>query len=317
MDLHDTLACIAHDRLSRAEFLKLLAGGLALACGGARGAAAAQPVLTRPVPKSGEALRAIGLGTWQTFDIGGDAEERALRREVLELLFEAGGSVIDSSPMYGRSEAVVGDLLAEMGARDRAFLATKVWTRGREQGIAQMERSLSRFRTERLDLMQIHNLVDWRTHLKTLRAWKEQGRIRYLGITHYTTGALDDLARIIEREPIDFVQFAYSLSVRQAEQRLLPLAAERGVATLINRPYEKGSLFRAVRGEALPEWAADFGCASWGQFFLKYILAHPAVTCVIPGTSKPRHMVDNLGAARGRLPDAGERRRMVELWQSL
>lgn len=312
-----TRASVTDDLPSRADFLKLLAGGLALACGGARAAAAAQPVMTRPIPKSGEALPAVGLGTWQTFDIGRDAGERSRRREVLELLFQGGGSVIDSSPMYGRSEGVVGDLLAAMGARDRAFLATKVWTRGRADGIAQMEQSLSRFRTDRLDLMQIHNLVDWRTHLKTLRAWKEEGRIRYLGITHYTTGALEDLAAIIEREPIDFVQFAYSLDVRQAERRLLPLAAERGVATLINRPYEKGALFRAVRGRALPAWAADFGCATWGQFFLKYILSHPAVTCVIPGTSKPKHMLDNLGAGRGRLPDAAERRRMVELWESL
>ena len=317
MNPYDNLASIVDDRLSRADFLKLLAGGLALACGGARGAAALQPVLRRLIPNSGEALPAVGLGTWQTFDIGGDAGERARRREVLDLLFQAGGSVIDSSPMYGRSEGVVGDLLAAMGARDRAFLATKVWTRGRADGIAQMERSLSRFRTDRLDLMQIHNLVDWRTHLKTLRTWKEAGRIRYIGITHYTTGALDDLADIIEREPIDFVQFAYSLDVRQAEQRLLPLAADRGVATLINRPYEKGALFRAVRGKALPAWAADFGCATWGQFFLKYILSHPAVTCVIPGTSKAKHMLDNLGAARGRLPDERQRRNMVELWESL
>jgi len=317
MNPHDILTSIADDRLSRADFLKLLAGSLALACGGAGGAAAMQPILTRPIPKSGEALPAVGLGTWQTFDIGGDAGERARRREVLELLFEGSGSVIDSSPMYGRSEGVVGDLLAAMGARDRAFLATKVWTRGREDGIAQMEQSLSRFRSDRLDLMQIHNLVDWRTHLKTLRAWKEAGRIRYLGITHYTTGALDDLADIIEREPIDFVQFAYSLDVRQAERRLLPLAAERGVATLINRPYEKGALFRAVRGKALPAWAAEFDCATWGQFFLKYILANPAVTCAIPGTSKAKHMLDNLGAGRGRLPDEGQRRKMVELWESL
>jgi diketogulonate reductase-like aldo/keto reductase len=312
-----------NSKLSRAAFLRLLAGGglaagAVTASGPGRGVAKAdEPLLTRPIPSSGEALPVVGLGTWQTFDIGDGEGERAPRREVLQILLEGGGTVIDSSPMYGRSEGVVGALLAELGARERAFLATKVWTRGRAAGIAQMEQSLRRFRSERLELMQVHNLVDWQVHLKTLRAWKAEGRIRYLGITHYTTGALDDLAAVIEREPIDFVQLAHSLAVRAAEDRLLPLAADRGVAVLVNRPYEKGALFRRVKGRALPPWAADFGAATWGQFFLKYILSQPAVTCVIPGTAKPKHMADNLGAGRGRLPDTRERERMVRFWEGL
>ncbi len=307
-------------RLSRAAFLRLMAGaGLGLAGGGV-GAAVPRlgdPLMTRPIPSSGEALPVVGLGTWQTFDIGADPAVRAPRKEVLRLLLEGGGTVIDSSPMYGRSEAVVGALLAELEARDQAFLATKVWTRGRAQGIAQMEQSLRRFQTPRLDLMQVHNLVDWQIHLKTLRAWKEEGRIRYLGITHWTSGALDDLAAVIAREPLDFVQLAYSIGVRDAERRLLPLAADKGVAVLVNRPYEKGIAFRKVQGRAVPAWAAEFGAASWGQFFLKFILAQPAVTCVIPGTGKPKHLTDNLGAGRGRLPDAGERQKMVAFWEGL
>jgi aryl-alcohol dehydrogenase-like predicted oxidoreductase len=268
---------------------------------------------TRPIPSSSEPLPIIGFGTWQTFDIGDNPTARAEREDVLRLLFEAGGKLIDSSPMYGRSEGVVGDLLAKMGARDKAFLATKVWTWGRDQGIGQMEQSMTRFKTDTIDLMQIHNLVDWRTHLKTLRAWKEQKRFRYIGITHYTDAALADLMEVMRSEPIDFVQMAYSIRVRNAEERLLPLAADKGVAVIVNRPYEGGSAFRAVRGESLPEWAAEFGIASWGQFFLKYILSNPAVTCVIPGTGKVKYAVDNLGAGHGRLPDAATRAKMIEV----
>jgi len=303
--------------LSRACFLRLLAGaGLALGVGPG-GAAAAASTITRAIPKSGETLSVVGLGTWQTFDVGPSPAERASQLEVLRLLLDGGGSVIDSSPMYGRSETVVGDLLAELQAHERAFLATKVWTRGAEAGIRQMEQSLARMRSPQIDLMQVHNLVDWRIHLPTLRRWREEGRIRYIGITHYTTAGLDALAEVIEAEPLDFVQLAYSIGVREAENRLLPLAAERDVAVLINRPYQGGGLFRAVRGQGLPDWAADFDCASWGQFFLKFILSHPAVTCVIPGTSKAKHMADNLGAGRGRLPDRAQRKRMLAHWQSL
>ncbi len=272
---------------------------------------------TRPIPKSGERLPVVGLGTWQTFDVGNGAEAREPLAEVLRLLFAHGGSVVDSSPMYGRAEGVVGDLLAGLGARDKAFIATKVWTQGRRGGIRQMERSMELFRTATIDLMQIHNLVDWRTHLKTLRAWKEEGRIRHIGITHYTPHAFGELMAVIEAEPVDFVQLPYSIAVREAEDRLLGLAAAKGVAVLVNRPYDGGDLFAQVRGRTLPPWAADFDCASWGQFFLKFILGHPAVTCVIPGTAKPRHIADNAAAGKGRVPDENQRRKMAELWQGL
>jgi len=219
--------------------------------------------------------------------------------------------------MYGRAEEVVGVLLNEMKAADKAFIATKVWTSGEAAGIRQMNDSAAKMQAP-IDLMQVHNLVDWRTHLKTLRAWKAQKKVRYIGITHYTVPGLDELAAVIRAEPaIDFVQFAFSINVRDAEARLLPLCAERGIATLINQPFDSGDLFRKVRGKALPAWAAEMECASWGQVFLKYILGHPAVTCVIPGTAKPEHMRDNIGAGLGRLPDAAERKRMAELWDGL
>jgi aryl-alcohol dehydrogenase-like predicted oxidoreductase len=284
-------------------------------------AAAAQPLparssmLTREIPQSREALPVVGFGTWQTFDIGNDRAEFERRQEVLSILFEAGGKVIDSSPMYGSAEAVVGRLLRQMQARPKAFLATKVWTSGQAAGVKQMEASLSNFQTNSIELMQIHNLLDWRTHLRTLRAWKEQKRFRYIGITHYTVAALETLAAIIKSEPLDFVQFGYSLNVRAAEGQLLPLAAERGVAVIVNQPFDSGALFGKVRGRTLPPWAAELDCTSWGQVFLKYILSHPAVTCVIPGTAKPEHARDNVAAGEGRLPDAGERQRIAAYWQ--
>jgi diketogulonate reductase-like aldo/keto reductase len=272
-------------------------------------------MLTRPIPSTGEALPVVGVGTWQTFDIGDGAAEREQRKEVLRVLFEAGGKVIDSSPMYGRSEAVAGTLLSELKARERAFVATKVWTNGEQAGIRQMQESAAKLQAPVIDLMQIHNLVDWRTHLRTLRQWKEQGRIRYIGITHYTDGALDDLAAIIRSEKIDFVQFAYSIGQRTPEQRFLSVAAEHGVATLINRPLGSGGLFGKTRGRPLPSVARDIGAASWAQFFLKYLLGHPAVTCVIPGTGKPEHARDNVAAGEGPMPDAAMRKRMVEAWE--
>jgi diketogulonate reductase-like aldo/keto reductase len=319
-------------RLSRAEFLRLVARGLgAMAIGGLAGASESIAMeksngpngvtITRPVPKSGELLPVIGLGTWQTFDVGHNNNDDAAALEnlgaVLRLLFDGGGKVIDSSPMYGRAEAVVGDLLAKMHARERAFLATKVWTSGHEEGIAQMRRSAELLKMRVIDLMQIHNLVDWRTQLATLRKMKEAGQVRYIGITHYTPSAFDDLAGIIEREEIDFVQLPYSIDLRDAEKRMLPLSAERRVAVMVNRPFGGGGLFRQVRGKILPSWAAELGCASWAQFFLKYIVSHPAVTCVIPATAEPAHLSDDLGAGYGRIPDAAERRRMAELWDSL
>ena len=279
---------------------------------------AAPAMITRPIPSSGEAMPVIGLGTSQTFDVGNDGASRQPLREVLRLVLEAGGRTIDTSPMYGRAEAVTGDLVAEAAARPRVFLATKVWTSGREAGLAQMRRSAELLRSEIIDLMQIHNLVDWRTHLASLRAMKAAGKIRYLGITHYTTGALGELARILASEPdIDFVQCAYSLGTRAAETALLPTAAERKVAVIVNRPFEDGSLFRQVRGRTLPEWASEFDCASWAQLFLKYIIAEPAVTCAIPATSNPQHMADNLKAGIGRLPDARQRQQIRQLWDGL
>jgi diketogulonate reductase-like aldo/keto reductase len=274
-------------------------------------------MLTRPIPSTGEAVPVVGLGTWQAFDVGADPAARQPSREVLRALLDAGGQVIDSSPMYGRAEAVTGDLLAELSARPRAFLATKVWTAGHERGIEQMRRSAQLLRAEVIDLMQIHNLVDWRTQLASLRRMKTEGRIRYIGITHYTTSALPELARILVGEPgIDFVQLAYSLATRAAETELLPTAAARGVAVIVNRPLEQGDLFRRVRGRALPDWARDFDCASWAQLFLKYILAEPAVTCVIPATNNPGHMKDNLAAGFGRLPDPRERLQIRQLWDN-
>ena len=269
-----------------------------------------QSILTNPIPRTGESLSMIGLGTWQTFDVG--SAERAPLREVLRDFVRLGGTVIDSSPMYGRSESIVGDLAAELNFEGKLFVATKVWTSGREAGIRQMEESFRRLRVKRIDLMQIHNLVDWRAHLNTLREWQKQGRIRYLGVTHYTASAYDQLARVLETEELDFVQLNYSIVEREAEQRLLPLAIDRGVAVLVNRPFAQAQLFSKVRGKPLPAFAAEIGCASWAQFFLKFVVSHPAVTCAIPATSKVQHLIDNMQAGMGRLPAAEIRQRMAK-----
>jgi diketogulonate reductase-like aldo/keto reductase len=277
----------------------------------------ARAMLRRAIPRSGESLPVVGLGTYQTFDVGDDRAAREPLREVLRALVEHGGSVIDSSPMYGSSEAVVGELCAELELRPRLFLATKVWTSGRDAGVRQMEQSLRRMRAESLDLMQIHNLVDWRTHARTLREWKQAGRIRYAGVTHYHSGAYDELERVMKTRQFDFVQLNYSIAEREAEETLLPLAQELGMAVIANRPFAQASLFSRVQGRPLPSWAAEFDCGSWAQFFLKYILAHPAVTCVIPATSKPKHMLDNLMAGYGKLPDEKARRRMTQFLSGL
>ncbi len=275
-------------------------------------------MLSRPIPSTGEAMPVIGLGTWPVFDVGTDENARRPLREVVRRLLDTGGKMIDSSPMYGRAEGVAGDLLADLGARPRAFLATKVWISGRDAGIAQMRHSASLLRSDIIDLMQIHNLVDWRTHLATLRRMKEDGRIRYIGITHYTNRALAELAHILDTEPgIDFVQCGYSLSQRAAERDLLPVAAARGVAVIVNQPLGQGGLVRRLSGRPLPEWVREFDCVSWAQLLLKYIVAEPAVTCVIPATRNPEHMADNLGAGFGRLPDAEQRRQIRALWDAL
>lgn len=273
-------------------------------------------MLTRVIPSTQEPLPVIGLGTWQTFDARSQAAYPPLR-QTLETLHTGGGTVIDSSPMYGRAEEVVGELTAQLPARDAFFYATKVWTQGREAGIRQMEASLRKLRRPRLDLLQIHNLVDWKTHLPTLREWKAAGKVRYIGITHYTDTLHPELERVLTNEPIDFVQFNYSILDRHAEKRLLPAAAAHGVATLINRPFTEGSLLGRVRHKPLPAWAAELGISSWPQFLLKFILSHPAVTCIIPGTSSPEHLSDNLAAGEGPLPDEATREQMAAFVQTL
>jgi aryl-alcohol dehydrogenase-like predicted oxidoreductase len=303
--------------ISRAAFLRLMAGVAAAAAFGSP--ASAQTVMNRRVvAKTGVAVPVIGVGTARAFDVGPRPSDRAALGEVLRLLFDAGGAVVDTSPMYGRAELVVGDLLNELRLGERAFIATKVWTTGRQRGIDQMTESLRLLRTDPIDLMQVHNLVNWRTQLKTLRAWKEAGRIRHLGITHWTRASVDSLAEIVAREDLDFVQLPYSLGMREAEPRLLPLCADRGVAVLVNRPFVRGAMFREARGRAIPPWArGELGISSWAQYFLKYLLGNPAVTCVIPGTGKPRHMADNIQAGLGRLPNARQHKKMLVDWQRI
>lgn len=276
----------------------------------------AATMLKRKIPSSGELLPVIGLGTWLTFDAGDDATQREPLKDVLKTLLDKGGSVVDSSPMYGSSEKVVGDLSTELSLNSKLFIATKVWTTGKDEGIAQMNRSFNLLQRKQLDLMQIHNLVDWQVHLKTLRDWKEQGRVRYLGITHYTESAYSKIEDILKNNAVDFLQINYSMLSRTAEQRLFPLAKEKGIAVIINQPFEEGALFQRVKGKTLPAWTSEFDCSSWGQFFLKFIVSHPAVTCVIPGTSKPHHMADNAGAGFGKLPDENQRQQMLRFIES-
>ncbi len=309
----------ADGRISRRCALKAFAGILMSANPAfpATPASTAVTNATRPIPRSGELLPAVGLGTWQTFDVGAQAPERTELTEVLKLLAERGGHVVDSSPMYGHAEQVVGDLVSGLGIRDRLFFATKVWTSGREAGIRQMEQSFRLMRVKQMDLMQIHNLLDVDTHTKTLAGWKSAGRVRYIGITHYHSGAYRDLERLVKTRQYDFAQFNFSMAEREAEDRLLPACAESGTAVIINRPFAQTSLFSRVKGKPLPPWASDFDCASWGQFFLKWILGHPAVTCVIPGTRRRAHLEDNLQAGSGRMPDAATRQRMLEYLQQV
>ena len=273
-------------------------------------------MFSKKIPSSGEALPVIGLGTYSVFDVSGTPDEIATRKDIVAQLTGAGGSLIDTSPMYNRSEKIIGDVIDAGVERDRLFLATKVWTDGADAGVAQMLRSADLMRTRVIDLMQVHNLRDTAVHMRTIRAWQEEGRIRYSGLTHYTAGAHDALAREMAAFKPDFIQINYSLGEREAEERLLPEAQDLGIAVLINRPFQAGSLFRAVAGRELPDFAREYA-ESWGQFFLKFIISHPAVTCVIPATSKPHHMADNLGAGFGNMPDPGQRRRMAEYIKNL
>ncbi len=273
-------------------------------------------ILQRAIPGTKELLPIIGMGTWQTFDIGEGKEQRTQMRDILHAFYNRGGRVLDSSPMYGRSEDVLGDLTADLKLLGQFFMATKVWTSGANQGIQQMKSSMSKMRTQPMDLMQVHNLVDVKTHLRTLSEWKAAGKIRYIGLTHYVVSAHDDLERLIRSEEIDFIQVNFSIQTRNAEKRLLAIAQDHEVGVLINRPYEGGNLFRRMKGKALPEWAAEWDISSWGQFFLKYIVSHPAVTCAIPATSKLHHLEDNMGAAFGRLPDENTRKKMVQYFEA-
>jgi diketogulonate reductase-like aldo/keto reductase len=297
------------DSMSRRDFVRAALGAGVFALTERR--AMADEIITKPIPNTGERLPAIGLGTWQTFDVGSDRSAREPLKNVMREFVRLGGKVVDSSPMYGRSESVTGDLAAELAVQKNLFLATKVWTSGRDAGIRQMEESFVRLRAKRMDLMQVHNLVDYRAHLATLRHWKEQGKVRYIGVTHYTESAYDDLARVLAAEDLDFVQLNYSVAERAAEKRLLPLAAEKHLAVLVNRPLAAGGLFGRVRGKALPPWSKEIGCASWAQLFLKFVISHPAVTCAIPATSKTEHLVDNMKAALEPLPDAAGRDRIA------
>lgn len=301
-------------RMTRRQSISTIAGLglLSLADHVAALAQSPAPLLTRAIPSTGEKLPVIGVGTWQTFDVGNNSEERKPLADVLAAMVARGATVIDSSPMYGSSEQVAGDLSTELKVNSKLFIATKVWTSGEDAGIRQMNNSMKLLKRDKLDLMQVHNLVDWKTHLKTLLKWKESGRIRYIGITHYTDSMHQTMADILRDNPIDFIQVNYNLMDTNADRVLLPAAMDKKVAVIINRPFEEGALFSRVKGRPLPSFAAEIDCTSWAQFFLKFIVSHPAVTVAIPGTSKVTHLLDNLGAATGRMPDATMRKRMVD-----
>jgi diketogulonate reductase-like aldo/keto reductase len=273
-------------------------------------------MLQRIIPSTGEPIPVTGIGSWKRFDVANDSPERENLKQVLRLMQQHGAGLIDSSPMYGRSEQVIGELTNEIGLADTFFYATKVWTSGRDAGIKQMKESMLKMKRAVMDLIQIHNLVDWQTHLKTLRQWKAEGTVRYTGITHYTTSSHAQLEEIIKKEATDFVQFNYSIATRNAEKRLLPSAIDKGVAVIINEPLEKGSLFEKIKSKSLPSWSVEYGINSWAEFFLKYIISHPAVTCIIPATSNPLHMKDNLAAGEGVMPDEKGRRKMAEYFDA-
>jgi diketogulonate reductase-like aldo/keto reductase len=268
-------------------------------------------MITRPIPSSGETLPVLGLGTWRSFDVGADPARRAALADVLRGLVGHGGNVVDTSPMYGRAEDVVGDLVESLSLRPRLFVATKVWTTGKAAGLRQMEASERKLRARPLDLIQVHNLVDVDHHLDTLASWKEQRRVRYVGVTHYTASAHAEVARVISARTVDFVQINYSAAEREAEARVLPVARNRAVAVIANRPFASGELLGRLRRRPLPPWAAEIDCTSWAQVLLKFVISHPAVTCVIPATADPDHLDDNMRAVDGRLPDEPLRARIA------
>ncbi len=308
----------AKRELSRRTFLASLGAlGTAVHLGHGRAQAASRPVLTRAIPKTGERLPVIGMGSWLTFDVHDDGVLRDKRLEVLQTFFDGGGAIIDSSPMYGSSEEVIGYCLSRMANKNALFSATKVWTLFQSRGVRQMEASQQLWGVDRFDLMQIHNMLDWEAHLETLMDWKTQGRVRYIGITTSDGRRHDAIEKVMAGQPIDFVQFTYNILDREAERRLLPLAAERGLAVIINRPFRRGALFDFFERQPLPEWAREFDCANWAQFFLKFIVSHPAVTCAIPATTRVDHMCENMGAALGRLPDLETREHMIRYIEDL
>lgn len=273
--------------------------------------------ILKPIPKTGEQIPVIGMGSWITFDVGTDAREREVRVRVLQDFFDHGGGMIDSSPMYGSSEAVIGHCLKQIKNTDSLFSATKVWIIGKQFGINQMNKSLSLWDVPQFDLMQIHNMLSWETHLETLKEWKSEGRIRYIGITTSHGRRHEELEAALKKENFDFVQFTYNILDREVEQRLLPLAAERGIAVIINRPFRRGDLFGYTIGKSLPDWAQEFDCYNWAQFLLKFIVSHPAVTCAIPATSRVDHMRENMGAGFGKLPDAKTRQKMIQYFEGI
>ncbi len=300
--------------LTRRDILKLGAGTAAAALGGTARSAGG-PLVTRPIPSSGERLPVVGIGT-NRYRSGSEADIAPLR-ETLKTFAAAGGKLIDTAPMYGSSEVVLGQLIAELGIRKQLFLATKVYSNGREAGREEMNASLQRLRTDAIDLIQVHNLSDTTTQLASMREGRRAGRYRYVGVTTSRDSQYDEMEDVLKKEKLDFVQVDYSIDNRSAADRILPLALERGVAVLINLPFGRARLFSAVRGKPLPAWAAEFDCGSWAQFFLKYVIGHPAVTVAIPGTRRPEHVIDNLAAARGRLPDQALRRRMEQFFEAL
>lgn len=295
---------------------QVLVAAAALGVAPTAGMAEESKMIVRKIPSSGEGLPVIGLGTYRVFDVPSNEQAIATSQGIVDKLTGAGGSVIDTSPMYNRAEKIIGDVISAGSPRDALFIATKVWTDGRDAGIMQMQRSAELMNTDIIDLMQVHNLRDTDVHMNTIREWQESGRIRYSGLTHYTAGALSALEEAMKRYKPQFIQINYSLGEREAEKRVLPLAQDMGIAVLINRPYQSGRLFAATSGKPLPAWALPF-VATWGQFFLKFIVSHPAVTCAIPATSKPHHMADNLEAGFGTLPDAATRQRMIQFMKSV
>jgi diketogulonate reductase-like aldo/keto reductase len=302
------------ERIRRRDAMRLIGAAWAagVASSRARGEGETQPrPLVRRIGTSDETLPLIGLGTWQTFDVGPSDAERAPLEEVLAAFVALGGRLVDTSPMYGRAETVVGDLAAKLGLQSKLFLATKVWISGKQAGIDQMRDSMRKLRTQKLDLEQVHNLLDADAHLGTLSEWKKEGRVRYVGVTHYQASHHDDVARVIEARPVDFVQIDYSVGERDAERRLLPLAKERGIAVIANRPFGGGELLRRAIGRPLPPWAAEIDCDSWAQILLKFVVSHPAITCAIPATSKVAHLRDDMKAAIGRMPDEALRAKIV------